>query len=70
MLCPPASFQLTQERGIKLFEVAKAVALNLKCTASSPGIHDKKLLLNWHAVLQIFSKEARVERRRKLKVHS
>ncbi|KAL0043368.1 hypothetical protein WJX79_002815 [Trebouxia sp. C0005] len=35
MLCPPASFQLTQERGIKLFE--------------------------------IFSKEARVERRRKLK---
>ncbi len=70
ILCPPASFQLTQDRGIKLFEVAKAVALNPNCTASSPDIHDKKLLSKWHAVLQIFSKEARVERRRKLKVHS
>ena len=70
MLYPSASFQLTQDRGIKLFEVTKAVAaLNTECGASSPDGRDKKLLLNSHAVLQIFSKEARVERRRKLKVH-
>ncbi len=69
MLCPSASFQLTQDRGIKLFEVAKAVALNANCTASLLDGRDKELLLNCHAVLQIFSKQARVERRRKLKVH-
>ncbi len=70
MLCPSASFQLTQDRGIKLFEVTKAVAaLNTECKASSLDGRDKKLLLNCHAVLQIFSKQARVERRRKLKVH-
>lgn len=71
MLYPSANFQLTQDRGIKLFEVTKAVAaLNTECTASSPDGRDKKLLLNCHAVLQIFSKQARVERRRKLKVQS
>lgn len=69
MLYPSASFQLTQDRGIKLFEVTEAVALNTDCTVSSPDGRDQKLLLSCHAVLQIFSKQARVERRRKLKVH-
>ncbi len=50
MLYPSASFQLTHDRGIKLFEVTKAVAaLNTECTASSPDGRDKKLLLNCHA---------------------
>lgn len=54
-----------QDRGIKLFEVMH-LAWNRQAVARA---HDHLPSLKRDPLLQIFSKEARVERRRKLKVH-
>ena len=60
----PASLQLTSNRGIKLFEVCSDVV-----ERSLPVLNQQQIAYYHPLLLQIFSKQARTERRRKLKVH-